>query len=765
MRLTQLLASALGVTEKAPLDASSMIAALLPGMTTTAPERGTVGMINAYNNSPWVRAITSRISVAVGSSSWQVYATKTAEAGRFYRDHRLQQCGIKRRDFKRRSFDVPEGVELVQLPEHPSLELLNGGSYRMPGSIGRQMTQLYLELTGEAFWLLEPRSIGGSVIPVGFWVIPPTWIKDVAQSSEGVFTIEGPSGRSVDVPAQFMLWFSNPNPVNPYGRGVGHLRAFGDEIDTDEFTSKYIRAFFYNSARPDLLVYGKDLQPADVQRLEIGWTQKVRGFLQAHKPFFLNRDVTVKELTYKFREMELIDLRKWERDILVNGRGLPPEVLGIIENSNRATIDAADYLFAKGVVEPALEFMRTVLQAELMPMYDERLVLGYDSPVEEDYDFQLRAMQAAPFAPTINEWRSMQGLDAIENGDQHVFNMTQTTVDLETEGGTPQPLPRSRALCGCKTHVSAAPGSLEAGRRGDMQVGASKAARIDPGVTVAKVGGPHNVDLATKLGKRMMGELLAAWEELKGSIDMKAFMAALQRGNLEAAIAIIDRVPFHDFLADSRETLREALYTVGEAAAAEVAEMLGADFSFQMISPEALQELEQFGAGMVTNVSDETMQAIRAALTDSYAEGRTAQETAKEIRSLIGLTERDARSAVRERTRLLESGMSEAAADAQMEKWIAKKIAQRAETIALNELVYAANRGQEMAWEAAKHAGLLDPKRVQRVWIGGFDENSCEVCSSASGTTAPIGGEFPNGFYTPNDAHVRCRCSEGLIWI
>lgn len=784
MALRQRLADALGVGVKAPSDAQSFIAALLPSGTSQPPERGATGMLKAYNNSPWVRAITSRVSTSVGAASWQVYATKMRGSGRFYRDFALQEAGIKRRDFKRKTLDVPEGVELVQIPVHPALELLNGGSYRMPGSIGRQMTQLYIELTGEAFWLLDPRRVAGEVIPAGFYVIPPTWVQDVPTDEVGVYTIVGPNGHQVNVPREFMIWFSNPNPVAPYGRGVGHLRAFGDEIDTDEYTAKYIRAFFYNSARPDLLVYGKDLQKEDLQRLEYGWLQKVRGFMQAHKPFFLNRDVTIKELTYKFKEMQLIELRKWERDLLVNGRGIPPEVLGIIENSNRATIDAADYLFAKGVIEPALEFLRTFLQAELMPMYDARLVLGYTSPIEEDWDFQLRAMELAPWAPTVNEWRAMQGLDAIENGDVHVFQLAQKAVDLSEPDPFAGP---SRNDEPPNDEGEAFEGAFEKGLGSEIGSGTyerqaghrhvrkadrmppmatpPRAALSDPGKAVLKFGGPAYVDLAERLGKQMADDLFAAWREMRGFIDVDALIGALSVGDIDAAVAIVEGTDVAEALEPARQTLREALWMVGSEAAREIAEAFGVDFTFEMISPEALEELRKFGAAMVKDVSEATKAAIRQALVDAYAEGETAQEVARKIRNWIGLTERDWKLAEKRVARWRELGYSEAKIEDMIEKWVEKKIAERAETIALNELVYAANRGQEMAWNAAVRAGFLDPNNVEREWIAAGDERMCEICEQGDGMRAPLNEPFPNGFDRPNDSHIRCRCTEGLVFL
>lgn len=779
MGLTQRLATALGIgtTQRASSEAQAVVTALLPNTMSQPPERGVTGMLQSYNNSPWVRAVTSRISVAVGSTSWQVYAIKN-QSGKFFRHHELQSKGVKRLDFKRKGIDVPEGTELVEIPEHPALELLSGGCYRMPGSISRQMTQLYLELSGEAFWLLEPRNVNGATVPVGFWVIPPTWIADVPTKEDGFYVLDSGQGKTVNIPAPMMMWFTNPSPVNPYGRGVGHMRAFGDEIDTDEYTAKYIRSFFYNSARPDLLIYGKDLHPEDVQRLEIGWLQKVRGFLQAHRPFFLNRDVTVKELTYKFAEMQMIELRKWERDILVNGRGVPPEVLGIVENSNRATISAAYYLFGKGVIEPALEFLRNMLQSELMPMYDQRLILGYDSPVEEDYEFQLKAMQAAPWTVTINEWRAVQGLDAKEYGDQHVFPLAQKPVDLTDPTAfevipirTAKALPEGfaeglqvTADCECGVDHSQPLDRSGAHIHRNILATPPKAIQRYSRDNEKQIGGEPAINLAERLGPQMTSDLLAAWEEISNSIAMDEVLAALKAGDVNAAIALIDNLEVAEALEPARQSLREAMFVVGQAAAEEVADFLGVSFSFDISNPAVLQELESAGASLIKYVDNDTKDLIKKILVDGYERGASPGAIAKEIRGVVGLTERDYIAGKKLEADLLASGMPQAEVDVLVNKFIIGKIKARADTIALNELVYSANRGQEMIWEAAADAGIIDKKTTMRIWLATGDERMCELCGSADGSLAPIGGAFPNGFETPNDIHILCRCSEGLVF-
>ena len=84
-------------------------------------------------------------------------------------------------------------------------------------------------------------------------------------------------------------------------------------------------------------------------------------------------------------------LRDQMRDILLHVPGVPPEIFGILESSNRSTIDAAKYLFDSLLIVPRLEFLRTIMQERLIPEFDEKLILDYVSPVEKDREFALEA--------------------------------------------------------------------------------------------------------------------------------------------------------------------------------------------------------------------------------------------------------------------------------------------------------------------------------------------------------------------------------------
>jgi hypothetical protein len=160
--------------------------------------------------------------------------------------------------------------------------------------------------------------------------------------------------------------------------------------------------------------------------------QSNQGFWKAYKPYFMTREVGVHEMDQNFRSLQLVQLRQYERDVVLQTFGLPPELLGVLDNSNRATISSADYLMSRYVTQPRLEFLRTVLQEKLVPEFDDRLILDYDSPIEADHDAELAAATVAPWAQSVDEWRKMQGLDPMEDEAEGKLHMIPSTVTVTT---------------------------------------------------------------------------------------------------------------------------------------------------------------------------------------------------------------------------------------------------------------------------------------------------------------------------------------------
>ena len=325
-----------------------------------------------------------------------------------------------------------EGAEIEELLEHPIISLLDNGNEYMTGRQILEVTQMHIDLLGESFWLLERNDLG---VIEKIYPIPPTWVTSVPDADRPFYTLQ--MGEVREIPATEVIWFKQVSPKDPYGRGLGFGDVLADELDADEFASEHTKAWFYNRARPDILITAPGLTKADTERLEQDFQNKLKGFWNWFKPYFMNADVKIHQLSQSFEGNDVIELRKFERDMIINCLGVPPEILGIVENSNRATIEVADYIFAKRVIEPRLEFLISILQEKLVPNFDEKIIIDYEELTTTDWDIKLEAGKIAPWSLTLNEWREIIGQQPVEGGDVFMLPYNLVPQNISSQS-TPQ---------------------------------------------------------------------------------------------------------------------------------------------------------------------------------------------------------------------------------------------------------------------------------------------------------------------------------------
>lgn len=401
-----------GISEQSETGARLLQGVLSPGSAPTA--RSARDFVEAYSRLPWLRAIVGKIAFSIASVDWVIGFVQ--QNGQPVRSRALAQSVEyeTRRATRKR---LKQAGEFVEILTHPALDLLANANPFLTGLGTRKVLQAHLDLVGEAFWMLEKNAAG---VPFQVWPIPPHWIMRVPSTSEPTWDIRW-NALNITVPAEDMICFKDEDPAQPYGRGTGISLALGDDLEIDEYAAKHIKTRFYNRAVPELLISIEDANPVEQHRLETKFKQSAQGVFKQLMPFFINRKVDVKELGDNFRELQVIQLRSWERDMCIQTFGVPPEIFGIIANSNRATIKEGQSIYARWVLVPRLELIRSVLQERLIPFFDDRLVIDYVSPVKEDTVEQMEAAKVAPWARMVDEWRAAQGEPPLDNGAGQVF--------------------------------------------------------------------------------------------------------------------------------------------------------------------------------------------------------------------------------------------------------------------------------------------------------------------------------------------------------
>lgn len=800
--------AAVGIfSEDSAKQAYGMLQGIFPGGMGLPPTRGTREYLKAYSQMPWLRAVAARVATKTSTTEWQLFVARKG-AAKATRNRVVQRAyGSRRRELIK---SLQETSDLEPIPEHPILDLLHDPNSFQHGDAMRKVTQLHLDLVGEAFWLKERDGLGQIV---GLWPIPPDWVINTPTPTNRFFRVQFKGWRGMIPDAEF-IWFADPDPSNPYGRGSGTAQALADELETDEYAAKHTKAFFFNRARPDLIVYPKAgvMRQPDVDRVEEDWMSKTQGFWRAFKPYFMTREVGVHELDQNFRAIQLVQLREFERNCVIQTFGVPPELLGVLQNANRATITAADLIMARYVVEPRLEFQRSIMQERLLPEFDERLILDFVSPVQEDKDFQLDTAKAAPYAQTIDEWRKLMGLTPHNDKKVGAMIAVPGTVSLKTAEEVTAPKPDPFAVDPVTGLPVPAPGVPKPPKpQPGTPVGGDEAPTPKPKPATpsgdekppsasgkvwrtllyqdAQVCG-HARDTETELfflktvseevddlpvpsraaatfEPAMARELTAVWVEARAAVDMVALLAAVTAGNGPGAEAALRG---HELDARVREVLHGRLVVAFMRGAELGAEAIGVatkgvvkalTMDLGALNPEA-ESWARLHAAALVRANAETRALIRNLIVQAQAEGLPPDTVARMVRDVIGLTERQMQAVMHFHLKLLADGVPTDKAEARVVRYAESQHRYRALTIARTELIASTNGGQQSLWQMAARSGVISRTTMRRTWLVTWDERLESKCEALADTEVGLDEPFEPGLMHP-PKHPRCRCAMGLV--
>ena len=323
------------------------------------------------------------------------------------------------------------------MPDHPEIDY-----YQL-----MYLTVVYHEIVGDTFWLIDRDTRGR---PVGIYLVPPNWMLLTPTANIPFFRIQpmgNTSHRYFNADPADVVWFKAPDAVNPYGRGRARAEAIGDEIETHEFSSKYAKNFYYNDATPPIILEMPGISKADADSFKESWMQKIGGYLNARKPSVIGqKDFKVHQLATNPKEMDFVESRKYLIQMANEHFCVPPEMRGNLQNSNRATIDSAFYLWTKNVVTRRLKVIQAVINKQFIPMFDTKTKWVFDEIVPEDEEFRLKVLSAGITAGTVtrNEWRKGMKLPLdTARGDVYLtsFNITETPANKKAPTVAPEPTP------------------------------------------------------------------------------------------------------------------------------------------------------------------------------------------------------------------------------------------------------------------------------------------------------------------------------------
>lgn len=341
------------------------------------PKLNKAELLTYYNKSPMLRTCVSKISESISTNEWNL-------------------------------FRITKNGNRTQIFNHDILNLIKTFNPLFSTGIdGWFLTQVYLEINGNAF-IHKERDKSDKVRYL--WLYNPLDVEELPTTVNGYNYKIRINNEYKYIPMTEIIHIKNPNPEQPFGYGVGIAESLINEVQTSELANTQVNQYFYNGAIPPYII-SADITVEQLKEMSNSWLSNNQGFFNRNKPYFTNTNsLNVTKLMDNFKDMEIVKLIEMDSEIIRKTFGIPPEILGGVDNSNRATIQGAREIYAQEVLMPRLIKMKDVLNTNLVNEFADNLELDFKSPIPSDKELQLNIMKEFKEMFDEDEIRKLAGL-------------------------------------------------------------------------------------------------------------------------------------------------------------------------------------------------------------------------------------------------------------------------------------------------------------------------------------------------------------------
>ncbi|MCI0380332.1 MAG: phage portal protein [Gemmataceae bacterium] len=313
--------------------------------------------------------------------------------------------------------------QVEEVIEHPLLALLRQVNPVHNSFDLWELTQLYLEVHGSAYWLLEFDAMLN--VPSNIYVLPAHLVtpKRESHSAKLVDYYEFRGQEVKRFAPERIIHFRFPDPRDPYTSGLSPLRACFEQVDLTSEYAALKRSLYDNAGLPNAIIGPEGtLGTGERDRLEAQFQERFRRRGQG-QALVTDSKIHVTQLSQSLGDLAaLADIKATKEDI-ANAFHVPLPFLS--GDTNLANMQAADHLHKTLAIRPRLRRRDEKLNEQLVPLFDPsgRLFLASDDPTPENRDFGLRqeASDLRLGVRTINEVRSARGLPAVDWGEKPVI--------------------------------------------------------------------------------------------------------------------------------------------------------------------------------------------------------------------------------------------------------------------------------------------------------------------------------------------------------
>jgi HK97 family phage portal protein len=337
---------------------------------------------------------------------------------------------------------VTKAQKLEEVLDHPLLTLLRQVNPVHNAFDLWELTQLYLEVHGKAFWYLDVNPVLG--IPTAIWILPAQNVTPRRRPDSpnliDYYEYRTGSNEQRFTPDQ-VIFFRFPDPRDPYTGGLSPLRACFEQVALLSDFAAFKKAKFENHAIPDALVTPDGLLGEEERdRLQTQWNTYLRRG-GTGKVIVAESSMKLQLLAHSMGDLAaLADMRVTKEDI-ANAFHVPLSFL--TSETNLANLQAAEQQHMAKAISPRLLRRDEKLNEQLVPLYDPtgRLFLASEDPVPDNFENGLKDLELRlKFGVVaINEVRQAEGLEPVPWGDVPWIPLQWARTDYAGRADEPAP--------------------------------------------------------------------------------------------------------------------------------------------------------------------------------------------------------------------------------------------------------------------------------------------------------------------------------------
>jgi len=333
-----------------------------------------------------------------------------------------------------RLYTTGTGGDLKEVYDHPFLDILSA-----PNDFQTWWELKYFMASFQSFfgnyYLLKIRNV------MGIWkqtqMLDPGAIKPITTRSSFIDHYDyNINGKTIRLDKTDVIHIRYPYAGSQI-KGAPLISVLGDQIDIDKYQTRLQKRFYANGGFwGQMFSTSQTLTPNSYNKAKAELEQRA-GIEGSYKFGLFDGGLQPIKAGYSIKDMEISEQRKLTREEILGAFRIPQILIGGGSDTyNRATAEAAWYLYASSFIDPGLNYVDEVFTGHIKYEYGKKFLLKHDKMSPKDVENALRYYESMTKngLMTINEVRQEEDYDKFkyELADVPIVNVGGALVRIDT---------------------------------------------------------------------------------------------------------------------------------------------------------------------------------------------------------------------------------------------------------------------------------------------------------------------------------------------